>query len=80
MTRQEIYSKIKEMNLQEEILKITGRNYTQVSTPILVQVINKQEKLREEADVSKNVLEEACLAFLKVLKDNHKLAGLLSKL
>ena len=41
MKRSEAYSKVKELGLQKEIEKAYGRNFTQVSTSLLEEVINK---------------------------------------
>lgn len=39
MERSEIYAKIKELNLQEEVKKTYGKNYTQVGNSDLEKVI-----------------------------------------
>lgn len=41
MKRSEAYSKVKELGLQKEIEKAYGRNFTQVSTSLLEEAINK---------------------------------------
>ena len=41
MTRQEVYSQIRRHNLQEEIKKTFGKNFTQCTTVLLVDFVNK---------------------------------------
>ncbi len=41
MKRSEAYNKIRELGLQKEIEKAYGRNFTQVSTSLLEEAINK---------------------------------------
>lgn len=40
MTRKEAYAKIKNLNLQDLIKEITGKNYTNVSTSELISIVN----------------------------------------
>lgn len=47
-TRQECYTKVKEMNLQDTVKSTTGKNFTQVSTDILNDIIAKCEKKDEK--------------------------------
>ena len=39
MNRNEIYAKVKELNLQDRIKELYGKNYTQVSNEILADMI-----------------------------------------
>lgn len=41
--RKECYAKIKELNLQDNVKNETGKNFTQVSTDVLNDIINKNE-------------------------------------
>lgn len=45
MKRKQVYDKIIELNLQETVKKECGRNYTQVSTFKLEEIINKASKV-----------------------------------
>lgn len=47
-TRQECYAKIKEMNLQDIVKNAVGKNFTQVNTEVLNNIINKFEKKKEK--------------------------------
>lgn len=49
MTRKELYNKITELNLQEEVKKACGRNYTQATNSVLESVIAKAEVKKEES-------------------------------
>ena len=55
MNRKEVYEVIKKMNLQEVVKNIFGKNYTNVSTDSLLQVIanakNMQPTIDEEWDI-----------------------------
>ena len=61
MKRSEAYSKVKELGLQKEIEKAYGRNFTQVSTSLLEEAINKflagtkkeEKKKKEEKEEKK---------------------------
>ena len=60
MKRSEAYSKVKELGLQKEIEKAYGRNFTQVSTSLLEEAINKflagtkkEEKKKKEKEEKK---------------------------
>lgn len=60
MKRSEAYSKVKELGLQKEIEKAYGRNFTQVSTSLLEEAINKflagtkkEEKKKKEKEGKK---------------------------
>lgn len=47
-TRQECYAKVKELNLQDVVKSTTGKNFTQVSTNVLNDIITKCEKKEEK--------------------------------
>ena len=47
-TRQECYTKVKEMNLQDTVKSTTGKNFTQVSTNVLNDIVAKCEKKEEK--------------------------------
>lgn len=47
-TRQECYTKVKEMNLQDTVKGTTGKNFTQVSTDVLNDIVTKCEKKEEK--------------------------------
>ena len=47
-TRQECYTKVKEMNLQDIVKSTAGKNFTQVSTDVLNDIITKCEKKEEK--------------------------------
>ena len=47
-TRQECYTKVKEMNLQDTVKSTTGKNFTQVSTDVLNDIVAKCEKKEEK--------------------------------
>lgn len=53
MTRKELYNKITELNLQEEVKKVCGRNYTQAPNSVLEAVIAKAGVKKEESKASK---------------------------
>lgn len=50
MERNEIYAKIKELNLQEEIKKAYGKNYTQVGNSDLEKIIWNYDATRVDSD------------------------------
>ena len=88
MTRQEAYAKIKELNLQEVVLRTTGKNFTQTPTAMLERIINENSPVSpslpttEEGDntILDSPFEAAALTFLGVLKDAGVLDSLLAKL
>ena len=47
-TRQECYTKVKELNLQDAVKSTAGKNFTQVSTDVLNDIITKCEKKEEK--------------------------------
>ena len=50
MERSEIYAKIKELNLQEEVKKIYGKNYTQVGNSDLEKIIWNYDATHVDSD------------------------------
>ena len=58
MKRSEAYSKIKELGLQKEIEKAYGRNFTQVSTSLLEEAINKFLASKKKEEKKKKEKEE----------------------
>ena len=104
MERKELYTKIKELGLQEEVKAVYGKNFTQVGNSDLEKIIwnydctqaskdpdapEKKEKEEvvdtptdkaEDATVTENAYEAACLSFLGILKDTGKLDELLARL
>jgi hypothetical protein len=64
MTRKEIYAKIKELNLSEEVKKQFGDNYTRVSSAELEALINSKTSKKktlpiQEVKIKKNDAEAA---------------------
>lgn len=64
MTRKEIYAKIKELNLSEEVKKHFGDNYTRVSSDKLEALINsktnkKKTILIQEVKIKRTNVEAA---------------------
>ena len=53
MTRKEIYSKIKSMNLAEEVKKTYGDNYTRVSSKNLEEFIASKSKKASKPSTKK---------------------------
>lgn len=51
MNRKELYNKVVELNLQEEVKKVCGRNYTQASNSVLEEVVNKAEVVKVMTEV-----------------------------
>lgn len=52
MNRKELYDKVVELNLQEEVKKVCGRNYTQASNSVLEEVIRKAEAAKVMTEVA----------------------------
>lgn len=48
MDRKEVYEVIKKMNLQELVKNICGKNYTNVATDELLQIITHAKKMQAE--------------------------------
>jgi hypothetical protein len=64
MTRKEIYAKIKELNLSEEVKKQFGDNYTRVPSDKLEALINSKTSKKktlpiQEVKIKKNDAEAA---------------------
>lgn len=73
MNRKELYAKVKELNLQEEIKKKCSNNYTRVSNTELEAIITKYtiktSAIREvKNDCGKNC---KCDKLIEVLKKKH---------
>ena len=51
MTRKEIYAKIKELNLSEEVKKQFGDNYTRVSSDKLEALINSKTSKKKTLSI-----------------------------
>ena len=54
MERNEIYAKIKELNLQEEVKKTYGKNYTQVGNSDLEKIIWNYDATHVDHDPYEN--------------------------
>lgn len=94
MNRKELYAKVKELNLQEEVKKEFGKNFTQVSSEDLEQIIwnydathaSKAPKTKKCKECTKaateitDAYEAACIAFVGILKDSGKLDEILKNL
>ena len=92
MTRPEAYALIKKYGLQNEVKDKYGRNFTQVGTDDLANVINTHEAMlgagaaapakKEEkaATTVDNPYEAACVTFVGILKDCGLLDAILAKL
>lgn len=65
MNRKELYKKVVELNLQEEVKKVCGRNYTQASNSVLEEVVNK-------AEIAKNMAAVAATTFNSPSSDTTK--------
>ena len=59
MERKEIYAKIQELNLQEEVKKTYGKNYTQVGNSDLEKVIWNYDATHVACDFYEKGVEEA---------------------
>lgn len=73
MTRKEIYAKIKELNLSEEVKKQFGDNYTRVPSDKLEALINSKTSKKktlsiQEVKIKKNNTEEALFYLLSLLR------------
>lgn len=73
MSRKELYAKVKELNLQEEIKKKYGDNYTRVSNTELEAIIAKHTT---KAPTTKEVKGDCgkgckCDKLIEVLKKKH---------
>lgn len=75
MSRKELYAKVKELNLQEEIKKKYGDNYTRVGNTELEAIIAKYttKPSNSSAGVAKNSCSKNCKCdkLVEVLKKKH---------
>lgn len=71
MTRKEIYAKIKELNLSEEVKKKFGDNYTRVPSDKLEALINSKDSKKKTLPIKKVMIKktnaEAALFYLSSL-------------
>lgn len=71
MTRKEIYAKIKELNLSEEVKKKFGDNYTRVPSDKLEALINSKANKKKTLPIQKVMIKktnaEAALFYLSSL-------------
>ena len=71
MTRKEIYAKIKELNLSEEVKKKFGDNYTRVSSDKLEALINSKASKKKILPIQEVMIKktnaEAALFYLSSL-------------
>lgn len=71
MSRKELYAKVKELNLQEEIKQKYGDNYTRVSNTELEAIIAKYTT-KPIAEVAKDSCKGCkCDKLIEVLKKKH---------
>lgn len=82
MTRKELYRKIKELNLQDEVKKVYGDNYTRVGNIELAHIIQSAQLA---SNIAKNITKKdkvkdqnlelinncKCDKLIKVLKKKH---------
>lgn len=60
MNRKDIYNKIKEYKLEEEVKKVYGKNYTNISTTCLYTLILKhQSKMKDHNAQEVNIVIES---------------------
>lgn len=75
MNRKELYAKVKELNLQEEIKKWYGDNYTRVGNAELAKMIAKHTAPKvEKSKVAGKVASSngcKCDKLIEVLKKKH---------
>ena len=73
MSRKEIYAKVKELNLQEEIKKKYGDNYTRVGNTELEAIIAKHTaKATTTGGVKSSCSKSSkCDKLIEVLKKKH---------
>lgn len=73
MSRKELYAKVKELNLQEEIKKKYGDNYTRVSNTELEAIIAKHTAEAPTTVVVKGDCGKSCKCdkLIEVLKKKH---------
>ena len=73
MSRKEIYAKVKELNLQEEIKKKYGDNYTRVGNTELEAIIAKYTAEAPTIGGIKGSCDKGCKCdkLIEVLKKKH---------
>lgn len=57
MTRKELYTKVKELHLENDIRELTGRNYTQVSNEVLEDFLPTLSEIEEVKEQGKAMVE-----------------------
>ena len=77
MSRKELYAKVKELNLQEEIKKKYGDNYTRVGNTELEVIIAKHTAEAPTTGGVKSGCGKGCKCdkLIEVLKKKHILLG-----
>ena len=77
MSRKELYAKVKEFNLQEEIKKKYGDNYTRVGNTELEAIIAKHTAKATTTREAKGGCDKGCKCdkLIEVLKRKHILLG-----
>ncbi len=77
MSRKELYAKVKELNLQEEIKKKYGDNYTRVGNTELEAIITKHTAEAPTTGGVKSGCGKGCKCdkLIEVLKKKHILLG-----
>lgn len=73
MNRKELYAKVKELNLQEEIKKEYGDNYTRVRNIVLETIIAKHTAKSFTTEGVKSSCGKGCKCdkLIEVLKKKH---------
>ena len=73
MSRKELYAKVKELNLQEEIKKKYGDNYTRVGNTELEAIIAKHTTKTQVIGVARGGCNKKCKCnkLIEVLKKKH---------
>ena len=73
MSRKELYAKVKELNLQEEIKKKYGDNYTRVGNTEKEAIIAKHTGKTQVIGVARGECEKKCKCdkLIEVLKKKH---------
>ena len=66
--RQTLYAKINKFNLQENVKKLSGKNYTRTSNDILITVISNYENNKK---VKSPIIKCKCDKLIEVLKKKH---------
>lgn len=58
MNRKELYTKVKEFNLQKEIEHLYGDNYTRISNAEIEEVVNKHIKVENSSCATKTTYDK----------------------